>query len=190
MERLSHTCYPQKIRAQKGQRFRAPQRGTPSPRSLSSKLVNLLLSFEGLVLTRYFCLRQLKWWEVWFLLFSFLSVPFSSQIQYQWLKSLACKSDSLTYLGLSLSTRSTLSQPASCVIIAFGWHCWTGAEIHQVLVNLPWVTTAGWPEENDYEIKLLCLNNKDYWYAGKMDLRLTFSSIGRLCIMWSKPIFL
>lgn len=155
------------------------QRGTPSPSSLSSKPVNLLLSFEGLVLTRYFCLRQLKRWEVWFLFFSFLSVPFSSQIGYQWLKSLACKSDSLTYLGLSLSTRSTLSQPASCVIIAFGWHCWTGAEIHQVLVNLPWVTTAGWPEENDYEIKLLCLNNKDYWYAGKMDLRLTFSSIGR-----------
>lgn len=72
-----------------------------------------------------------------------------------------------TYLGLSPSTRSTLSPPASCVIIVFGWHCWTGAEIHQVLVNLPWVTTAGWPEENDYEIKLLCLNNKDNWYAGQ-----------------------
>lgn len=72
-----------------------------------------------------------------------------------------------TYLGQSLSTRSTLSQPASCVIIVFGWQCWTGAEIHQVLVNLPWVTTAGWPEENDYEIKLLCLSNKDYWYVGQ-----------------------
>ena len=188
MERLLHRCYPQKIRAQKGQRSRVPQRGTPSPSSLSSKPLNLLLSFEGLVLTRYFCSGQLKWWELFF--FSFLSVSFSSQIQYQWLKSLACKSDSSTYLGLSLSTRSTLSQPASCVIIAFGWHCRTGAEIHQVLVNLPWVTTAGWPEENDYEIELLCLNNKDYWYAEKMDLRLTFSSIGRLCIMWSKHIFL
>lgn len=97
----------------------------------------------------------------------FLPVSLPEQIQNPWLKSLTCKSHSSTYLGLSLSTRSTLSQPASCVIIVFGWHCWTGAEIHQVLVNLPWVTTAGWPEENDYEIKLLCLHNKDYWYAGQ-----------------------
>lgn len=156
----------QKIRTQKGQQLHIHLSGAhPPPSSLSSKLLKLLLSLGGFVFIRYLLSGQLKWWKVWGIFF--FPAPFSSQIQHWWLKSQACNSDSSTYLGLSLSTRSTLSQPASCVIIVFGWHCWTGAEIHQVLVNLPWVTTAGWPEENDYEIKLLGLNNKDYWYSGQ-----------------------
>lgn len=160
MERLSHTLVTEQIGSERTEITFTSVQALPPHSSLRSMLVNPLLPHKVLVFIRCLLLGQLKWWEVFFLSLSCLSLRYSTSDGKAWPTNLTVQP---TYLGLSLNTRSTLSQSASCVIIVFGWYCWTGAEIHQVLVNLSWVTTAGWPEENDYEIKLLCLSNKDYW---------------------------
>lgn len=153
---------PQKTRAQKGQVFCLPLLGTSSTQQLMVHAAESTRGSWSLVPVGCPLSGRLTSWES--SCFPFPSL--SPQTQRRRWKSLT-RHPPPPYQGQSLRTRSTLSQPASCAIMVFGWRCRTEAEIHQVLVNRPWVTTAGWPEENDYEIKLFCLSNKDYWYAGQ-----------------------
>lgn len=154
----------QNTRAQKGQVFCLPRLGTSSMQQLKVYTAESTLGSWRLVSVGCLLSGWLTSWEC--SCFPFPSLSLSSQMQHQRWKSLTWHPPP-PYQGQSRRTRSTLSQPASCAIMVFGWRCRTEAEIHQVLVNRPWVTTAGWPEENDYEIKLFCLSNKDYWYAGQ-----------------------